>query len=163
MVVLKTAPIWELGNWVPSWQYHCIIDYPPNGCWAASGFSWFDWQPLGHWTPVSGYSYTVDFLHVNTLRLRQHGHHFPDDIFKCFFVNENVWIFSLNIVPDGPIKNIPALVQIMAWHRLGDKPLSEPIMVLLLRHIPITRPQWVKPWIPGAGNRYSRLLFTSKD
>ena len=34
---------------------------------------------------------------------------------------------SLKIVPKGPIHNIPALVQIMAWRRLGDKPLSEPI------------------------------------
>ena len=29
----------------------------------------------------------------------------------------------------GPIYNIPALVQIMAWCRTGDKPLSEPMMV----------------------------------
>ena len=80
---------------------------------------------------------------INTLRMRQHGHHFPDDIFKCIFVNENVWIsikFSLNIDPDGPIDNIPALVQILAWRRLGDKPLSEPMMVLLLTHICVTRP-----------------------
>ena len=44
----------------------------------------------------------------------------------------------------GPINNIPALVQIMAWRQLGDKPLSEPMMVLLLTHICVTRPQWVK-------------------
>ena len=83
----------------------------------------------------------------NTLRPRQHGHHFSDDIFKYIFVNENVWIsikFSLNIVLGGPINNIPSLVQIMAWRRLGDKPLSEPMMVLLLTHICVTRPQWVK-------------------
>ena len=83
----------------------------------------------------------------NTLRPRQHGHHFPDEILKCIFVNENAWIsikFSLNIVPDGPIDNILTLVQIMAWRRLGDKPLSEPMMVLLLTHIWVTRPQWVK-------------------
>ena len=40
--------------------------------------------------------------------------------------------------------NIPALVQIMAWRRPGDKPLSEPMMVNLLTHICVTRPQWVK-------------------
>ena len=39
---------------------------------------------------------------------------------------------------------IPALVQIMAWRRPGDKPLSEPMMVSLLTHICVTRPQWVK-------------------
>ena len=27
---------------------------------------------------------------VNTLRVRQDGRHFPDDIFKCIFLNENV-------------------------------------------------------------------------
>ena len=32
-------------------------------------------------------------------------------------------------VHNGPINNIPALVQIMAWHRSGDKPLSEPMVV----------------------------------
>ena len=53
-----------------------------------------------------------------------------DDIFKCIFLKENVWIsikISLKFVPKVLISNIPALVQIMAWRRLGDKPLSGPI------------------------------------
>ena len=84
----------------------------------------------------------------NTLRLRQNGHHFPDDIFKYIFLNENVWIsikISLKVVPNGPINNnIPALVQIMDWRPPCDKPLSEPMMVSLLTYICVTRPQWVK-------------------
>ena len=43
---------------------------------------------------------------LNTLRPRQNGRHFPDDIFKCLFLNENVWIsikISLKFVPEGPI------------------------------------------------------------
>ena len=75
------------------------------------------------------------------------GRHFADDIFKCIFMNENVWIpikIPLKFVPKGPINNIPALVQIMAWRRPGDKPLSEPMMVSLPTHICVTRPQWVK-------------------
>ena len=83
---------------------------------------------------------------VKTLRPRQNGRRFPDDIFKCIFVNKNVWIsikISLKFVPKGPINNIPALVQIMAWRRPGDKPLSEPMMVSKLTHICVTRPQWV--------------------
>ena len=32
----------------------------------------------------------------------------------------------------------------MAWRRTGDKPLCEPMMVSLLTHICVTRPQWVK-------------------
>ena len=80
---------------------------------------------------------------INTLRLRQNDHHFPNDIFKCIFVNENISIsikISLKFVPKGPVNNISALVQIMPWRRPGDKPLSEPMMVSLL-HICITRPQ----------------------
>ena len=85
---------------------------------------------------------------VNTLRQRQNGRDFPDDIFKWIFVNENAWIsinISLKLVSRGPISDIPALVQIMAWRRPGDKTLSEPMLVSLLMHICITRPQWVKP------------------
>ena len=72
----------------------------------------------------------------NTLRPRQNGRHFTDDIFKCILLNENVWIMikiSLKFVPKGPINNIPVLVQIMAWRRPGDKPLSEPIRLVYRR------------------------------
>ena len=41
----------------------------------------------------------------------------------------------MKLVPKGRINNIPALGQIMAWRRPGDKPLSEPMMVSLLKHI----------------------------
>ena len=47
---------------------------------------------------------------LNTLRPRQDGRHFPDNIFKRIFLNENVSInFSLKCVPRCPINNIPAL------------------------------------------------------
>ena len=65
---------------------------------------------------------------------------------ECFVPTENVWIsikISLKFVPMGTINNIPALVQIMAWRRPGDKPLSEPMMVRLPIHICVIRPQWV--------------------
>ena len=87
---------------------------------------------------------TVDCL--NSLRPRRDGRHFADDIFKCVFFNENGRIslrISLKFVPKGPINNNPALVQIMAWRRPGDKSLSEPMMVCLPTHICVTRPQWV--------------------
>ena len=54
-----------------------------------------------------------------------------DDIFKCIFLNENDKILiqiSLKCVPGSTIDNKPALVQVMAWHRIGDKPLPEPMM-----------------------------------
>ena len=62
----------------------------------------------------------------------------------AFLVNENVRIaieFLLKFVPKGPINNIPSLVQIMAWSRPGDKPLSETMMVSLMTQICVTRPQ----------------------
>ena len=94
------------------------------------------------WEEVGDPPYTW----LNTLRPRQNGRHFADDIFKCIFLNENVWIplkTSLAFVPKGPINNIPTLVQVMAWRRPGDKPLSEPMVVNLSTHICVTRPQWV--------------------
>ena len=86
-------------------------------------------------------------MSFNTLRPWQDGRHFPDDILKCIFVNWNVWMslaISLKYVWKVRINNIPSLVQIMAWRRRGDKPLSEPMMVSLLTPICVTRPQWVK-------------------
>ena len=73
---------------------------------------------------------------VSTLRLRQNCHHFADDIFRCIFFNENIWIslkILLKFVPKFQINNIPALVLIMAWHWPGDKPLSEQIPVVYWR------------------------------
>ena len=87
-----------------------------------------------------------NYLSFNTLRPRQNDRRFADDTFKRIFLNENVRIsikISLKFVPKGPINSNPSSVQIMAWRRSGDKPLSEPMMVSLLTHICVTRPQWV--------------------
>ena len=51
---------------------------------------------------------------INSSPPGQNGRHFPDDIFKCIFLDENAWIsikISLKFVPKDPINNIPALVQ----------------------------------------------------
>ena len=125
---------------------------------------------------------------VNTLRPKQNGRHFADDIFKCIFLNENVIIpieFSLKFVPKGPFNYIPTLVQIMAWRRPGDKPLSEPMMVRLLTHICVTRPQcvntrlakpplkfqweftlflsWINSLRPGLNNLKTKSTFPQDD
>ena len=63
------------------------------------------------------------------------------------FLNENLSIshkILLKFVPKIRVDNIQALVQIMAWRRPGDKPLSESMTVTFLAHICITRPQRVK-------------------
>ena len=60
----------------------------------------------------------VDSLEVafDTLRPRQNGRFFPDDIFKCIFFNEHAWIA---LVPKVWINHTTSLVQIMAWRRPG--------------------------------------------
>ena len=106
--------------------------------------------------------YDCNRSNFNTLRLRQNGHHFPDDIFKCIIFSENVWILlkiSLRFAPKGPINNIPALVQIMAWRWPGDKPLSKPMAVGLLTHMCITRPQWVKHRSEKNKNKYTMAIW----
>ena len=50
---------------------------------------------------------------------------------------------SLKFGPKGQIKNIPALVPIMAWRLPGDKSLSEPLMFSLLTQICVTGPHIV--------------------
>ena len=80
----------------------------------------------------------------NTLWPRHNGRHFPDDIFKCIFLNDNVRIpvkISLTFVPKVQINNISAMVQIKVSRRPGDKPLYEPMMVNLPTHICVSRPQ----------------------
>ena len=106
------------------------------------------WGCLGHARSQGINNYGIDLVvweysnfsttRVNTLRPRQNGRNFPDDIFNCIFLNENVWIsnkISLKFVGKGQINNIPALVQIMDWRRPGDKPLSEPMMISLLTYM----------------------------
>ena len=64
----------------------------------------------------------------------------------------------MKFVPKGRINNIQALVQVMAWCRPGDKPLTKPMVVRLPTHICVTRPQWVKPSEPSSiVNNISRL------
>ena len=70
---------------------------------------------------------------------------FADDIFKCIFLNDKVWILmkiSWKFIPKGPINNIPALIQIMAW-----------------RHPGITWPQWGNPGFQNRMTFGSFYLF----
>ena len=100
-------------------------------------------------------------ISIDTLRPRQDGRRFPDDTFERIFLDENVIILikiSLKFVPNGPINNIPALVQIMARRRPGDKPLSEPMLVILPTHICVTRPQWVKASRHYHGNHQEKSM-----
>ena len=102
--------------------------------------------------------FQTEYQYFNWLRPRQNGRHFTDDFFKCIFLNENIQFLikiSLKFVPKGLINNILALVQIMVWHRPGDKPLSEPMIFSLPTHKCFARPQWVNP--SGAEGIVSRI------
>ena len=83
--------------------------------WFFCHFDFSQLQVIGHTSDV-----------VNTLGgPRKIGRHFAD-IFKCIFLGMKIYEFSIKIslkfVPKGPVDNIPALVQIMAWRRHGVKP-----------------------------------------
>ena len=76
-------------------------------------FVW-DWYPsfiataLNTFTTIRQPTLFPNKFMINTLMPRQNGRHFADDIFKCIFLNENIWIpieISLTCVPKGPINN----------------------------------------------------------
>ena len=69
--------------------------------------------------PVHGHSF---IRYINTSRLKPKNRRSPVDILKRIFLNERFF------VPRYPMNNIPAVVQIMAWHRESGKLLSEAMM-----------------------------------
>ena len=86
--------------------------------------SWY-WP---NWTEITQSRHAKGY----TLRLKWNGHCFADDIFMLIFSNKIVWYLIkilLKIIPKGPFIYSPLLIQIMAWCRLGDKPLSEALVV----------------------------------
>ena len=116
---------------------------------------------LAHCITGSCYRLWTGRILFNTLRLRQNGRHFPDNIFKCIFWDENVRIsidISIIFVPKGPINNIPSLAQT----RPGAKPFSESMQwwLNLLTHIWVTRPWWVNSLNSGkCGTNFKSILF----
>ena len=76
---------------------------------------------VDHWSTISSL--------FNSSPPGQNGRHFRDDIFYCNFMNGKFCTLihiSQKFVPKSPVGNMSALVQVMAWHRTGDKPLPEP-------------------------------------
>ena len=69
---------------------------------------------------------------VNSSSPEQNNGNFEDDIFKYSLWECKIlyfWlIFHSSFVPKGQINNIPVLVKIMAWRRIGGNPISEPMM-----------------------------------
>ena len=82
----------------------------------------------------------------------QNGRQFGSRHFKCIFLNENDR-FPIQIlqkfVPKWRVDNKPALIQVMAWRWIRDKPLSEP---MLTRFIDVPR---VRSSYPHSGISYT--------
>ena len=88
-------------------------------------------REVSSWDSCSDFSYTYTIWHTSRQQL---GRHFAEDIIKCIFLNENMYILfdtAIAIWPQVPINNTPALDEIMTRHRTGDKPSTKPIMVML--------------------------------
>ena len=71
--------------------------------------------------------------------------------FEMYFLGRKWMNFdknSIEVCSRGLTDNIPVLVQIMAWRRPGDRPLPKPIMVSLLAHIWVVRPQPIITLMP---------------
>ena len=69
---------------------------------------------------------------INSSSPAQNGPHFVDDIFKCIFLNEKFCILiriSRKLLPKGLINDTWTMLQVMAWRRIGDKPLPEQILI----------------------------------
>ena len=85
------------------------------------------------------YFYLVCIGHLNDYRVsgipKVSGHSCMDGIkssssFKKTYAKSME--ISLKYVPYGPVENMAALVQIMAWSPTGDRPLSEPMLVCFI-------------------------------
>ena len=102
------------------------------------------WWHASFWMKVTAVVFNMfpsvpSILKVPRYRWSLMGHWGRDKmaaIFQTAFSNTFSWMkfvifwlnFYWNLFPQGPINNIAALVQIMAWRRSGTKPLSEPMM-----------------------------------
>ena len=138
MLGLKLNHVSKRGPWYFIKQHQYVF--------TSYNLSTLKWCWFQESSTIAWLSYKVDTMVINPLRPRQNGRHFNDDTLNRIFLNDIVRIsikISMKFVPKGPINTIPALVQILAWRRPGNKPLSEPIMNSLPTHICVTRPQWI--------------------
>ena len=85
--------------------------------------------------------------HIWSNSLKHWGRAKMADIFQTTFLKARYWMkmykFRLRFL-GRLFLGVPALVQMITWRRAGDEPLTEPMMICLLTHICVTRPQWVK-------------------
>ena len=88
------------------WFINCQSNHPPQ-------LVTLHIEAEKKWPPFPGRHFQVHFLE-----------------WKCL----NLYWHSLTFILKGQINNIPALIQVMAWHQSGDKPLVVPMIFSLLTH-----------------------------
>ena len=107
-------------------------------------------HPYGVVLSASMIDSLVEMVTFHLYGMHEFNANSADDIFKCIVLKENYRILikiSLLFAPKSTIDNKPALVQVMAWRRIGGKPLHEPMMTQITdAYICGTRGRWVKYW-----------------
>ena len=145
--LVQSIPLGTRSNGIFPARHSRNLESINSWCWAMSQKLSYHWIHIGNHFITKESSEPTDEQAHSTHWGWPNGCNFPYDISKYISLNENAWTsikISLKFVTKGPINNIPALIQIMAWHQPGDKPLSEPMMVSLLKHICVTQSQWVE-------------------
>ena len=80
---------------------------------------------------------------VSLLRPKENDRHFPDDIFKCIFLYENVWIYESSFCVDYLLRyylmmqHQPVVKRVNGVHELAHRPyqlLSAPYHCCLYKH-----------------------------
>ena len=123
--VILNVFYWNMFCWLIFDRY--LWNCNQTNDWFVNTGSGDDWVPSGNKLlpdPKLAKIFATTRCHwcVNRLMPRKDGRHFPDDIFKCIFLNENVELLiniSLQFIPKGVNNNIRSLLQIMAWRRSG--------------------------------------------
>ena len=80
--------------------------------WQVQGYQQAQWWPNLETVHKQNQQLKGNNWWINSYLPKQNGSHFPDNIFKCIFMNENFCILikiSLKIVPKCPIDNKSAL------------------------------------------------------
>ena len=119
-----------------------------------------------HWNSIASISYRLSCVLESQRRF--YSTHWGQDNMAAIsqstfiFLYENDWILikiSLKDIPNGAVKYNQALVLIMAWCRMGEKPLSEP-MTVWFTDTWVMHPLWVEVWTMIHHSRIIEALFS---
>ena len=117
-------------HYIPPAQLTCMVWYK---CYVQSYKAGADLHMFDSIHNVVRAAMSRKMYDFNTLGPRQNGRYLV-----CSWMKISITIsiiISLKFVPKGSVNNIPTLITILAWRRPGNKPLSEPMVVILLTHI----------------------------